>query len=93
MTSINDTKIVRPAKLAERLGISRVTLWRWERKGLLPPKRRVGPNVVGWLEAEIDEWFAAKTAAEALAAGRPEPATARAANLPRVKATGSSSRR
>jgi predicted DNA-binding transcriptional regulator AlpA len=93
MTSINDTRIVRPAKLAERLGISRVTLWRWERKGLLPPKRRVGPNVVGWLEAEIDEWFAEKTPAQTAAASRPELTAVRAASSARVKAAGSSSRR
>jgi len=48
----------RPGELAERLGLSRVTLWRWERAGQLPAKRQVGPNVVGWLQSEIDEWFA-----------------------------------
>lgn len=52
------TRILRAAELAECLGISRVTLWRWEREGRIPPKRIVGPNVIGWLESEIDEWMA-----------------------------------
>lgn len=52
------TRILRAAELAERLGISRVSLWRWERQGRMPPKRIVGPNVIGWLESEIDEWMA-----------------------------------
>lgn len=64
MTTLSNSRVLRPGELAERLGISRVTLWRWERKGLLPPKRQVGPNVVGWLESEIDEWFARTSGAE-----------------------------
>lgn len=58
MASLSTSRVVRPGELAERLGVSRVTLWRWERAGELPPKRRIGPNVVGWLQSEIDEWFA-----------------------------------
>ncbi len=55
------SRILRANELAERLGISRTTLWRWERAGRLPRKRRVGPNVTGWLESEIEEWWAAQT--------------------------------
>lgn len=58
MASLSGTRVVRPGELAGRLGVSRVTLWRWEREGRLPAKRRIGPNVVGWLECEIDDWFA-----------------------------------
>jgi predicted DNA-binding transcriptional regulator AlpA len=58
MANLSTSRVVRPDELAERLGVSRVTLWRWERAGQLPAKRRIGPNVVGWLESEIDEWFA-----------------------------------
>lgn len=62
MATLCDTRIIRAAELAECLGVSRVTLWRWERAGRIPPKRCIGPNVVGWLQSEIDEWFAAKEA-------------------------------
>ncbi len=50
-------QILRINDLVEILGVSRVTLWRWERDGLLPPKRVLGPNTVGWLEFEILEWL------------------------------------
>lgn len=57
MTTLSNSRVLRIGELAERLGISRVTIWRWERAGRLPPKRQIGPNVVGWLQSEIDEWF------------------------------------
>lgn len=65
MAKLFDSRIVRIKELCERLEVSRVTIWRWERKGLLPPSRKLGPNVVGWLESEIEEWFAATASPEA----------------------------
>lgn len=56
-SSLFASRLVRPAELAKTLGVSRVTLWRWERAGRLPKKRHIGPNVVGWLESEIEDWF------------------------------------
>ena len=58
MKGVCTSRVLRTNELAARLGISRVTLWRWERQGLVPGKRRIGPNTVGWLESEIEEWFA-----------------------------------
>ena len=40
MASLSSSRVVRPGELAERLGVSRVTLWRWQREGRLPQKRR-----------------------------------------------------
>lgn len=64
MARLFSSRIVRIKELCERLEVSRVTVWRWERKGLLPPSRRLGPNVVGWLESEIEEWFATTAASD-----------------------------
>lgn len=64
MPGLCNSKILRRKKLSEVLGVSEVTIWRWERKGLLPAKRQIGPNAVGWLESDIEAWWAAKTAAE-----------------------------
>ena len=58
MNRVCTSRIVRTKELTERLGISRVTLWRWERQGRVPRKRQLGPNTVGWLESEIEAWFA-----------------------------------
>ncbi len=81
MATLCDTRIIRAAELAERLGISRVTLWRWERDGRIPKKVVVGPNVSGWVEAKIEEWWAAKSEGRKWAetatpeeAEQPEPA-------------------
>lgn len=30
---------------------------RMEKAGQFPTRRRIGPNRVGWLEAEIDQWL------------------------------------
>ena len=54
---MNRLKFLRTSEVAEMLGVSRVTLWRWVRRGLLPPKRSIGPNTVGWLDSEILEWI------------------------------------
>ncbi len=57
MEGICRSRILRTNEVAARLGISRTTLWRWERRGLIPRKRRLGPNTVGWLASEIENWF------------------------------------
>jgi excisionase family DNA binding protein len=49
--------IIRTNELAKRLGVSRTTLWRWERDGVLPPKIRLGSNSVGWNSRDIDRWI------------------------------------
>lgn len=53
-------RLLRIREVVSRLGVSRVTLWRWERAGLFPARRRLGPNAVGWLENEIDEWISSR---------------------------------
>ena len=57
MNRLSQSQIIRPADLARRIGVSRVTLWRWEREGNLPKRTRLGPHSVGWLESEIDAWW------------------------------------
>ena len=37
--------------------LSRVSLWRYERHGLFPKRLRLGPNRVGWLQSEIEDWL------------------------------------
>lgn len=51
-------RLLRANEVCERLGISRATLWRWERAGHLPPRRQAGPNSIAWVEAEIDAFIA-----------------------------------
>ncbi|MCP4285053.1 MAG: AlpA family phage regulatory protein [Gammaproteobacteria bacterium] len=33
------------------------TLWRWERRGIFPKRRKIGPNSVGWPSGEVSHWY------------------------------------
>ena len=54
-------RVVRTAELAERLGISRTTLWRWWNEGHFPPPRTLGRAhdrpIHGWMETEVLAWL------------------------------------
>jgi prophage regulatory protein len=38
-------------------GLSDPTVWRLERKGLYPPRRKLSEGRVGWLESEVNAWI------------------------------------
>lgn len=66
-----DSGIIRANELQSILGISRVTLWRWQRDGSFPKSRILGANVRGWLKSDVEEWFES-TGREA-SNGNPDP--------------------
>jgi len=50
--------MIRAGELCEILGVSKVTLWRWERDGHLPPRKKFGPGkAVGWRSTDIDDYL------------------------------------
>lgn len=51
-------RYLRMPEVLARVGVSWITLWRWEKQGLFPKRRLLGQRVVGWVEAEIDQWCA-----------------------------------
>jgi prophage regulatory protein len=57
------TRLIRFPGVRDRTGLSRSTVWRLERKGAFPKRRRISPNAVGWLEHEIEEWIQMRTRA------------------------------
>lgn len=54
----NNLSIIRYSKLKEKLGISRSTVFRWVRDKQFPAPMHLGPNIVGWLETDVDAWLA-----------------------------------
>ena len=54
---MNILKILRPKDVAGRLGISTTTIWRLERAGKFPSRKRIGLRSVGWSEDEINSYI------------------------------------
>lgn len=49
--------VLRPRAAAAKVGLSRIHLYRLERAGQFPKRVRLGPNSVGWVEEELEEWI------------------------------------
>lgn len=47
---------MRCSDVVEATGLSRSTLWRLERAGNFPKRRRLSPGRVAWRSEEIDAW-------------------------------------
>lgn len=65
------TKMLRLPQVLEATGLSQSTIWRLERSGVFPRRRRIGPNAVGWIAAEVEEFIQGLPAVET-----PEPDSA-----------------
>ena len=50
-------RILRQPEVVARVGLCPMTLWRREKAGTFPRRVKLGPNSVGWLETEVDEWI------------------------------------
>ncbi|WP_374726398.1 helix-turn-helix transcriptional regulator [Aeromonas salmonicida] len=59
-TIVISNLIIRPTQLAQELGVSKTTLWRWCRQGFLPRPINLGPRLVGWERAAINKWIESK---------------------------------
>lgn len=52
------TRLLRRRAVAERVGLSAVTIWRLERSGAFPKSIRISPGAIAWRESDIEEWIA-----------------------------------
>ena len=57
------TRFLRMSQVQARTGLSRTTIRRWVKQGLFPPPIRLGERVLGWIEAEVDQWIRDRIAA------------------------------
>lgn len=49
-------RILRTSEVLAMTGLGRTTLWRMERRGEFPARRKITGNTVGWLASEVEEW-------------------------------------
>ena len=50
-------RVIGHRELLDRVPYSRVQIWRLERQDKFPRRVRLGPNRIGWLESEVDDWI------------------------------------
>jgi prophage regulatory protein len=61
-------------QVLKRTGASDTTIWRWEKAGKFPKRRRLGPNIVAWDDDELDAWAKSRPAVLAAPASEKSPA-------------------
>lgn len=66
MKNIN---LIRTAKLAELLGVSKSQIYNMIRDGELPPRVQISSRACGWRASDIDEWIEERTEDPAESAG------------------------
>jgi prophage regulatory protein len=49
-------RLLRTKEVVSLLGVTRVTLWRMERSGRFPARRRLTSSTPVWLASEVDAW-------------------------------------
>lgn len=57
------TRFIRLPEVLARVGVSWITIYRWEREGRFPTRRHLGRNTVAWVEDEVEQWCARRAAA------------------------------
>jgi prophage regulatory protein len=50
-------RFLRLPEVADVTGLSPTTIWRREKEGRFPRRRRVGPNAVAWRSDEVEAWI------------------------------------
>ena len=50
-------RAMRFPEVRAKVGLSRTSIWRLERAGLFPKRRRLSSNTVFWIESEIEDWL------------------------------------
>jgi len=53
-------RLLRIADVVQATGLSRMTIYRLERAGEFPARRRLGRNSVAWLDNDITDWIGSR---------------------------------
>ena len=60
-------RMLRLPEVQQRTGLSATTIWRREKAGEFPRRRKIGPNAVAWRSDEIADWIEARPVVESTA--------------------------
>lgn len=55
--SPGEPRLLSVREVCRIVGVSLTTIWRWEREGRFPARRKVGPNRVAWRWDEVAAWL------------------------------------
>lgn len=55
-------QVLRIGKVVEKVGYSRMHIYRLEKAGKFPRRIQLSPNSIGWLAHEVDAWLESKVA-------------------------------
>jgi prophage regulatory protein len=53
-------KNLRLPELRDKTGLSTTTIWRLEKDGKFPKRRRLSARCVAWLQSEVEAWIASR---------------------------------
>lgn len=60
----NPQRILRLKDVKNQTGLGRSSIYSYAQQGLFPKPVKIGARSVGWVEAEVQEWIAARVAAK-----------------------------
>ena len=63
-------QILRRREVVARAGVSYGSIYRYEKRGEFPARRRIGPNAVGWIAHEVDEWIKSRAVVRGTRVGK-----------------------
>jgi prophage regulatory protein len=52
-----EDRIMRLPELKKITGLSSITLWRKEKEGIFPKRRKISKRAVGWSFTEVSQWL------------------------------------
>jgi prophage regulatory protein len=50
-------RLITPSQLEDIVPLSRTTIWRLEREGKFPKRRKISAGCVGWLASEVEAFI------------------------------------
>lgn len=52
-----DISLIRASELSKKIGLSTTTIWRLEKAGKFPKRKKVGDHITVWSVAEVNKWI------------------------------------